>query len=118
MTDDLKDKQLSWVFCHQKPERSFFWKGRQFPVCARCTGIHLGFLSLPIFLFDLLHLNWWISIGLIAPTCIDGLTQVYMGRESNNQLRIWTGLAAGIGIQSLAALVGKTAGDYFLTLLK
>ena len=30
------------LICHQKPERSFFWDGHQFPVCARCTGIYLS----------------------------------------------------------------------------
>ena len=35
------------LICHQKPERSFFWDGHQFPVCARCTGLYLsGALSL------------------------------------------------------------------------
>ena len=29
--------------CHQMPERSFFYKGKQFPVCARCTGVIIGF---------------------------------------------------------------------------
>ncbi len=37
------------VICHQKPERSFFYDGHQFPVCARCAGIYLssaaGFLG-------------------------------------------------------------------------
>lgn len=28
--------------CHQMPERSFSYKGKQFPVCARCTGIFIG----------------------------------------------------------------------------
>ena len=28
--------------CHQMPERSFFYKGKQFPVCARCTGVIIG----------------------------------------------------------------------------
>ena len=30
------------VICHQRPERSFFWDGQQFPVCARCTGLYLS----------------------------------------------------------------------------
>jgi uncharacterized membrane protein len=30
------------VICHQKPERSFFLDGHQFPVCARCTGLYLS----------------------------------------------------------------------------
>ena len=28
--------------CHQIPERSFFFKGYQFPVCGRCTGVIIG----------------------------------------------------------------------------
>jgi uncharacterized membrane protein len=28
------------LICHQKPERSFFWDGHQYPVCARCTGLY------------------------------------------------------------------------------
>jgi uncharacterized membrane protein len=39
------------VICHQLPERSFFWDGHQFPVCARCTGLYLsaavGFIGWP-----------------------------------------------------------------------
>lgn len=30
------------VICHQRPERSFFWDGHPFPVCARCTGLYLS----------------------------------------------------------------------------
>src|SRR4051812_167741 len=30
------------LICHQRPDRSFFWQGHQFPVCARCTGIYLS----------------------------------------------------------------------------
>lgn len=30
------------VICHQKPERSFFWEGHQFPVCGRCTGLYVS----------------------------------------------------------------------------
>jgi uncharacterized membrane protein len=28
--------------CHQRPERSFVFHGRQLPVCARCTGLYIG----------------------------------------------------------------------------
>lgn len=33
---------IGGVVCHQKPERSFFWAGQQFPVCARCTGLYVS----------------------------------------------------------------------------
>src|SRR6266404_9479319 len=29
--------------CHQLPDRSFFIAGHQFAVCARCTGLYVGF---------------------------------------------------------------------------
>jgi uncharacterized membrane protein len=42
---------IGGVICHQRPERSFFVDGYQFPVCARCTGLYLsGALAL---------LSWW-----------------------------------------------------------
>ncbi len=30
------------VICHQRPERSFFSCGLQWPVCGRCSGLYLG----------------------------------------------------------------------------
>jgi uncharacterized membrane protein len=33
---------IASLICHQRPERSFFWAGHQFPVCARCTGLYVS----------------------------------------------------------------------------
>jgi len=33
---------IGGVICHQRPDRSFFWDGHQFPVCARCTGLYVS----------------------------------------------------------------------------
>jgi uncharacterized membrane protein len=33
---------IGHFICHQRSERSFFFHGHQFAVCARCTGIYLG----------------------------------------------------------------------------
>jgi len=108
--------KISWVNCHRESKRSFFWKGKQFPVCARCTGIHLGYLSLFLFLFQLIYIKWWLSIILILPTLIDGLTQAYFNRESTNSIRLISGILAGVGIMSLIHIIGFQIGYFILYL--
>lgn len=114
----MDKRKLHITFCHRKPERSFFWKGKQFPVCARCTGIHIGYITFPLFMFNVFTLNVWWTIALILPTYIDGLTQAFFKRESNNILRVTTGLMAGIGGMSLVAIIGKYIGDQILLIFK
>lgn len=109
-----KNINLQFSYCHQKPERSFFWKGRKFPVCARCTGIQLGYITLPIFLFSVWTLNFWWTIALILPTYVDGWSQAYLNRNSNNTFRLLTGLLAGVGIMSLTSIIGKKIGELIL----
>jgi uncharacterized membrane protein len=31
------------LVCHQRPDRSFFSCGQQWPVCGRCAGLYMGF---------------------------------------------------------------------------
>ena len=46
------------VWCHQKSERSFFIRGNQMPVCARCIGIFLGvFFGLGISIFTMVRID-------------------------------------------------------------
>jgi hypothetical protein len=33
---------LGSLVCHQKPDRSFWSCGRQWPVCGRCAGLYVG----------------------------------------------------------------------------
>lgn len=90
------------LICHRKPERSFFIKGRQFPVCARCTGFYVSliiyftytyyfFVDYNVFLISF-------AVLLLVPTAIDGLTQLLEYRQSNNSLRFITGLMGGLGL--------------------
>jgi len=109
--------KIRWISCHKDPNRSFFWKGKQFPVCARCTGIHLGYLSLFLFLFQLIYINWILSIVLILPTLIDGLTQAYFNRESTNSIRFISGILAGLGIMSIIHIIGFQIGYLILDML-
>ena len=82
--------------CHQMPERSFFYKSYQYPLCARCTGILAGyfvgtailfFYCLPVLLCFLaayiMFLDWFIQYKDI--------------RVSTNRRRFITGLICGIG---------------------
>lgn len=85
--------------CHQKSDRSFFINGNQMPFCARCTAIWLGLtFGLAFMIFYRIELNekiiFLILIG-ITPIGIDGLIQLFGFWESNNILRLLTGLLVG-----------------------
>jgi len=110
----MKRNEIQVSFCHRIPERSFFWKGKQFPVCARCTGIHVGYLTFPFFLFSVFELNMWWTIALILPTFIDGVTQAFYQRKSNNFIRVTTGLLGGIGFMSFVSIIGKFVGNQII----
>lgn len=82
--------------CHQRPDRSFYFRGYQFPVCMRCTGIFVGFV-IAMFVYGRMSIRWWINCLLLIPLVFDGCGQ-YMGYwESTKYSRVLTGLLAGFG---------------------
>ncbi len=99
---------LGYGLCHQLPDRSFSAGGVQFPVCARDTGIYLGFM-IGFLVIALLERRrraiepapvWVLVLAalMVGAMAADGLTS-YMGlRETTNDLRLATGLAAGFGL--------------------
>ena len=82
--------------CHQLPERSFYLFNHQLPVCARCTGIYFGAFLGSFFARRESPSPWYLVIALI-PMALDGGTQLLF-RESNNVLRLATGLIAGFAV--------------------
>ena len=106
------------LICHRKPERSFFINGHQFPVCARCTGFYSGLAAFLIYIyfFKLTYdLNLFIfSIILLIPTAIDGFTQFFGLRESNNTLRFITGFIGGIGLIIFFKMIIMWCFEYVL----
>lgn len=83
--------------CHQLPERSFFFNGYQFPVCARCTGIILGYIiAFILFLFNI-RITPILCVVFIIVMAIDGLLQYLTPYTSNNIKRLFTGILSGIG---------------------
>jgi uncharacterized membrane protein len=99
---------IKFVFCHRRPNRTLRFRGRYFPVCARCTGIYIGalFILLSHYFISLIYGKdiwvyntdlFFVPLILMIPTAIDGLTQLLKWRESHNWIRVITGLFCGIG---------------------
>ena len=42
------------IFCHQRPDRSYFIDGHKLAVCSRCTGLYAGF-AFTLLLYPLLR---------------------------------------------------------------
>jgi uncharacterized membrane protein len=97
--------------CHQKPERSFFYKEKQFPVCSRCTGIVIG-AAAGFVLASLTQPTLIFVLGFI-PLIIDGTTQYYGLRTSNNTLRFVTGLLCGFSIPFVVFKTESVILNYF-----
>ena len=81
------------LICHRNPERTFNIRGYYFPICSRCMGLYLGALLGFIYLnqvYIFYTFNYIIiSVLMIIPTFIDGITQLFGFRESNNTLRFF-----------------------------
>lgn len=112
----------AYALCHRITERSFTINGRQFPLCARCTGMYLGAALTILALFLAGRARWVllprrglfiVLLALIALLGIDGINSyshffpdaphLY---EPKNWLRLATGMGAGLtlGIITFAAL--------------
>ena len=86
--------------CHQMPDRSFFIKGCQLPVCARCCGVILGYLfAIPSFLFFRFHALLSI-LGCLGMLTDWGLQALKL-KPSTNIRRFITGILGGYGIMTL-----------------
>lgn len=108
---------LGFGLCHQLPERSFIAGGLQAPVCARDTGIYVGF-AVGFALLTLLHQDrprglpprhvWIVSALWLALMAWDGITSYSGLRETVNGIRLISGLGVGF---SAAALILPMLND-------
>ena len=102
----MKNNSLKFAICHQMPERSFKYKGKQFPLCARCTGIFIGYFTFPIFQLQIIEPSLLLVIILSIPMFGDSITQSMNYRESNNILRVITGFLFGAAQVAFIVLIG------------
>ncbi len=93
----ISDILAIFMFCHRKPERSFHFKGKQFPVCARCTGIILGWIIGIILAILFGGIRWYFIIPMLLPAIFDGTLQLLTSYTSNNIKRLISGTLLGIG---------------------
>lgn len=84
--------------CHQMPERSFFINKYQFPVCARCTGMMVGYIMALFLVIIKINIKLIFCILLMIPMIIDGCVQYKTTYLSNNLKRFITGIMYGIGL--------------------
>jgi len=98
---------IGFAVCHQLKIRTLSYGGVYLPVCARDTGIYMGFLFAFVYLWTTHRKKQnglpglWVSlvaIIFVVIMAIDGFTS-YLGiRESNNYIRLITGLVTGISL--------------------
>lgn len=112
----MLDGFMQWLgfgLCHQLPERSFIAGGLQLPVCARDTGIYIGF-AVSLAVVALLHgrsrptgfphpRTWLVMAVFVGLMAWDGITSYAGLRETTNDLRLFTGLAAGFAMAVVVA---------------
>jgi len=89
------------LLCHRRPERSFTILGRESPLCSRCTGLTIGVLGFIVLALLSLQIPLSAGLALMVPMLIDGGSQLFNMRESNNALRFMTGLFFAFGLMSL-----------------
>jgi uncharacterized membrane protein len=112
------DTAMRWLgmgLCHQLPARSFFGGGHQLPVCARDTGIYIGFVASLLIVSALergrrrtgMPPVWLLATGagLIALLGWDGVTSYAGLRATTNLIRFATGLGTGFALTLIIAPV-------------
>jgi len=107
------------TLCHQKAERSFFLNDNQMPFCARCTAIWLGLTTgigfMVLFKIELDEKFVFIIILGLVPIGIDGVGQLFGFWESNNFIRLVTGLLIGIVCGLSIGVIIDELRDMFLS---
>ncbi len=91
------------LVCHQIPDRTLWIGGLPLPVCARDTGIYIGFF-IGYILLSIRRKNaygppnLWATLFMVTPMILDAVTQFIGLRVSTNVVRLLTGLWFGTAL--------------------
>ncbi len=83
------------------PERSFFIRGWQFPLCARCTGVTVGQMTAVVLAIFKKIIPAPVALFFLAIMGADWGIQEAGIKESTNERRFVTGFLGGFGLFSL-----------------
>ena len=89
------------VFCHQRPDRSYFIEGHKLAVCSRCTGLYAGF-AFTLLIYPLLRSLRSVAMPprkvlflAAVPLLIDFSLTFFGIWENTHTSRLLTGLLLG-----------------------
>jgi uncharacterized membrane protein len=101
------------LVCHGIPSRCLLLFGVPMPICARCTAIYLGLIAGAVVFRLVPRMSEMaaraVAIAAALPMALDGGTQLIRLRESTNDLRVVTGLAAGIALALWLLTAARTS---------
>lgn len=86
--------------CHQMPERSFRYKGKQFLVCARCFGAFVGYVA-GFVIYQFYTAPLWLLAVFCGVMFFDWLLQRLDILESTNVRRLLTGIPCGFALMQM-----------------
>lgn len=84
--------------CHQRSDRSFFFKNYQFPLCARCSGMVLGYIFSIAVIIGSGSISVIVSFIFMGIMFLDWFIQFKKLKESTNTRRLITGIIGGYGV--------------------
>ena len=103
-----------FIGCHQRPDRSFFYKNKQLPVCARCTGVFIGeIIAIFLFIFKI-KLHFIICLVFFGIMFGDWLIQQLKILQSTNTRRLITGLLGGYGYMTIVCEIILWIINFFI----
>jgi uncharacterized membrane protein len=100
---NIKNRRFGLCFCHRKKDRSIWFFGLERFFCSRCLGILFGGAAGLALVLSQYRIGILWAVVLLLPLILDGFSQAFHIRESNNIFRLLTGFLFGVGLQFFLA---------------